>query len=292
LEKTKKGWRILPKKIKIVTDSTADLPKDFINKHNITVVPLYVNFPEKTYLDGVDLHPREFYHLLEKTEDILPKTSTPTVNDFLQTYQSLLQEGYEILSIHISSGLSSTATMAAKAASMLNGKIHVFDSKSISLGIGLQVLTALEMIKKNFSLDTIIEKLSETRRRTEVFFSLDTLHYLEKGGRIGKVSALLGTILKIKPIIRVVNGVYIPLDKARNQNQSVRKIFDHMIKVLGEKIPEHIAVAHGAAEDAANTLIKMIEEKYEKKIELFAETGPVIGVHTGPGAIGVAFTYL
>ena len=112
----------MPKKIKIVTDSTADLPKDFINKHNITVVPLYVNFPEKTYLDGVDLHPREFYHLLEKTEDILPKTSTPTVNDFLQTYQSLLQEGYEILSIHISSGLSSTATWLQKQPACLMAK--------------------------------------------------------------------------------------------------------------------------------------------------------------------------
>jgi len=281
----------LPNKIKIVTDSTADLPEDFIKKHEITVVPLHVNFPEKTYLDGVDIHPHEFYNLLEKSEEILPKTSTPSVNDFLKTYQNLLQEGYEILSVHISSGLSSTASMAEKAASMLNGKIHVFDSKSISLGIGLQVLTALEMVKNNFSFETIIEKLNETRRRTEVFFSLDTLHYLEKGGRIGKVSALLGTILKIKPIIRVVDGIYVPLDKARNQKQAVSKIYDNMVKILGERIPGHIAVAHGAAEDAAKTLCKMLEEKYEQKIDLFSETGPVIGVHTGPGAIGVAFTY-
>jgi len=281
----------LTNKIKIVTDSTADLPEAFIKKHNITVVPLYVNFPDKTYLDGVDIHPNEFYHLLESAGDNLPKTSTPTVNDFIQTYQSLLQEGYEILSIHISSGLSSTAAMAEKAASMLNGKIHVFDSKSISLGIGLQVLTALEMIKKNLSLDTILEKLSETRRRTEVFFSLDTLHYLEKGGRIGKVSALLGTILQIKPVVRVVNGTYVPLDKARNQKQAIRKMIENMVKVLGERIPEHIAVAHGAAEEATKCLIKLIEEKYGQKIDFFSETGPVIGVHTGPGAIGLAFIY-
>jgi len=281
----------LTHKIKIVTDSTADLPQEFIEKYEITVVPLYVNFPTKTYLDGVDIQPNEFYPLLEKAGDNLPKTSTPTINDFLQTYESLLKEGYEILSIHISSGLSSTAAMAEKAASMLNGKIHVFDSKSISLGIGLQILTALEMIKKNLSLDTIWEKLHETRRRTEVFFSLDTLHYLEKGGRIGKVSALLGTILKIKPVVRVVDGSYVPLDKARNQNQAIVKMAENMIKILGEKIPEHIGVAHGAAEDAAKNLIKLVEEKYGRKIDLFAETGPVIGVHTGPGTIGIAFIY-
>lgn len=281
----------MSKKIKIVTDSTADLPEEFIKKHDITVVPLYVNFPNKTYLDGVDIHPNEFYPLLEKAGDNLPKTSTPTVNDFFQTYQSLLQEGYEVLSIHISSGLSSTSAMAEKAASMLKGKIQVFDSKSISLGIGLQVLSALEMIKKNLSLDTILEKLNETRRRTEVFFSLDTLHYLEKGGRIGKVSALLGTILHIKPVIRVVNGIYVPLDKARNQKQAIRKMVENMIKVLGERIPEHIGVAHGVAEDAAKELINLLEEKYEQKIDLLAETGPVIGVHTGPGTIGVAFIY-
>lgn len=278
-------------KIKIVTDSTADLPQDFIKKHEITVVPLYVNFPHKTYLDGIDIHPHEFYPLLKKAGDQLPKTSTPSVNDFLRTYQSLLQEGSEILSIHISSGLSSTASMAEAAAKMLRGKIHVFDSKSISLGIGLQVVNALEMIKKNFSMETILKKLTEARQRTEVFFSVDTLEYLEKGGRIGKVSALLGTILKIKPVVRVENGTYVPLDKARNQKQVLSKMVENMSKILGEKIPEHIAVAHGAAEETAYTLKKLIEDEFKQKIDFFAETGPVIGVHTGPGTLGVAFTY-
>jgi DegV family protein with EDD domain len=291
LQKNKERLEEMTNKIKIVTDSTADLPRDFVQKNEITVVPLYVNFPKQTYLDGVNIHPHEFYPLLEKTGDNLPKTSTPSVNDFVKTYQALLQEGYEILSIHISSGLSSTAAMAETAAKMLQGKIRIFDSKSISLGIGLQVVNALEMMQKNLSLETIIEKLTEVRQRTELFFSVDTLEYLEKGGRIGKVSALLGTILNIKPVVRVDNGIYVPLDKARNQKQAICKMVENMIKILGEKIPTHIAVAHGAAEEAALTLKKMIEENYERKIDFFGETGPVIGVHTGPGTLGLAFTY-
>lgn len=281
----------MPHKIKIVTDSTADLPEDFIKENEITVVPLYVNFPDKTYLDGVDIHPQEFYPLLEKAGNHLPKTSTPSIHDFLQTYQSLLQEGYEILSIHISSGLSSTASMAETAARMLKGNIRIFDSKSISLGIGLQVVSALEMIKKNLSLETVWEKLTKVRQRTEVFFSLDTLEYLEKGGRIGKVSSLLGTILKIKPVVKVENGIYIPLGKVRNQKQAISKMVESMTKVLGQKIPKHVAVAHGAAEEVACYFKKRIEENFDLKIDFFAETGPVIGVHTGPGTLGIAFTY-
>lgn len=278
-------------KIKIVTDSTADLPAEFIRENGISVVPLYVNFPEKTYLDGIDIQPHEFYPLLEKSGDKLPKTSTPSVNDFLNTYQPILKQGYEILSIHISSGLSSTASMAESAAHMLQGRIQIFDSKSISLGIGLQVAQATKMIKENLSMDTIMEKLTELRRRTEVFFSLDTLEYLEKGGRIGKVSALLGTILKIKPVVRVDNGIYVPLDRVRNQTQAIYKMIEHMVKTLGEKIPEQIAVAHGAAEETALTLKKLVEEKFGTSVTFFEETGPVIGVHTGPGTLGVAFIY-
>lgn len=278
-------------KIKIVTDSTADLPAEFIEKNDITVIPLYVNFPDKTYQDGVDLHPQQFYPLLEKTKDNLPKTSTPSINDFLKTYQEILQQGYDIISIHISNGLSSTSSMAEAAARMLKGKIRIFDSKSISLGIGLQVESAVEMVKKNLSIDTILKKLTDIRRRTEVFFSVDTLEYLEKGGRIGKVAALLGTILKIKPIVRVDNGIYVPLDKVRNQKQAIYKMVEHMVKMLGGEIPEHVAIAHGCAEESALSLQKLVEETFGIKITFFTETGPVIGVHTGPGTLGIAFIY-
>lgn len=278
-------------KIKIVTDSTADLPTEFIKQNDITVIPLYVNFPEKTYQDRVDLHPKDFYPLLEKSKDNLPKTSTPSVDDFLKAYQNIIHQGYEILSIHISTGLSSTAAMAESAARSFKEKIQIFDSKSISLGIGLQVQSAVEMIKKNLGMETIVEKLTEVRKRTEVLFSVDTLEYLEKGGRIGKVAALLGTILNIKPIVRVENGIYVPADKARNQKQAIVKMVEFMRKTLDEKLPEQIAIAHGCAEESAQYLKNLVEDTFGIKITFFLETGPVIGVHTGPGTLGIAFTY-
>jgi len=277
--------------IKIVTDSTADLPEDFVRENDITVVPLYVNFPEATYLDGVDIKPRDFYPMLVKAKNGLPKTSTPSVDDFKSVYENILAKGQQVLSIHISSGLSSTGSMAESAAKMLNDSIQVFDSKSISLGIGLQVVEALEMVKANLSMENILERLQEIRQRTEVCFSLDTLEYLEKGGRIGKASALLGSILSIKPVIRVENGIYVPLDKVRNQNQAIKSMVDHLLKTLGDKKPRQVAVAHGAAEEAALRLKEAVEQALEMKITYLKEVGPVIGVHTGPGTLGLAFTY-
>lgn len=281
----------LASKIKIVTDSTSDLPQELVKKHDIHVVPLYVNFSDATYKDGVDLAAKDFYPMLEKAKDSLPKTSMPSVGDFVKVYESLLQQGYEILSIHISSGLSGTASVAETAAGMLKGRISVFDSKSISAGIGLQVLEAMEMVKQNLSLEHILSRLEEVRQRTEVFFSLDTLEYLEKGGRIGRVSALLGSLLKIKPVVRVENGIYVPLDRVRNQKQAIQKMVEHMVKTLAGHKPKGVAVVHGAAEELAKELKKLVEETVGIKISLFKETGPVIGVHTGPGTLGVGFTY-
>lgn len=277
--------------IKIVTDSTADLTPEYVKENDISVVPLYVNFAHATYRDGVDLSSREFYPMLEKHRDNLPKTSTPSVSDFFSTYENILQKGFDILSLHISSGLSSTLSMAESAAKTLDGKIHVFDTKTLTLGLGLQVHEALEMIKKNMSLEEIAANLTVLRQRTEVFFALDTLEYLQKGGRIGKVSALLGSILNIKPVVRVENGVYVPLDKVRNQKQAVQKMVEHMKRIVGENIPRYLGVAHGSAEDAGLMLKELVEQTFEMKVLFFKETGPVLGVHTGPGAVGLAFTY-
>lgn len=282
---------MMPLPIKIVTDSTADLPQDYVKENDITVVPLYVNFPTATYRDGVDIQPHEFYPMLIQSKDKLPKTSTPTVDDFKNAYNDILAKSQQVLSIHISSGLSSTGSMAESAAKMLDGAIQVFDSKSISMGIGLLVVEAVEMIKANLSLEKIVERLEEIRQRTEICFSVDTLEYLEKGGRIGKVSALLGSILSIKPVIKVENGIYVPIDKVRNQTQAMKSMVDYMIKTLGDNKPRYIAVAHGAAEEAALQLKEMVERVFGMNITYIKEVGPVIGVHTGPGTLGLAFTY-
>jgi DegV family protein with EDD domain len=278
-------------KIRIVTDSTSDLPREYIDKHKIEVIPLYVNFPDATYKDGVDLNPKDFYTLLKNAKDTLPKTSTPTRQDFLDTYKKLIEEGYEVISIHISSGLSSTFSIAQAAAKTVSDKINVLDSKSISLGIGLQVMETVDMIKQGLHLHEISDSFHKLRERTEVLFSIDTLEYLQKGGRIGKVSSLVGNILSIKPVIRVEDGIYVPLDKVRNQKQAIKKKVDYMAKVLEDLPPRYVAVAHGAAEEAAHCLKELVENTFGIKVEILQETGPVIGVHTGPGTLGLAFTY-
>lgn len=281
----------MSRKIRIVTDSTADLPLDFIKKHEIEVIPLHVNFPHASFLDRVTIQPKEFYPMLQRCKDALPKTSTPSIGDFTDLYNSLLKKGYDILSIHISSGLSSTSSIAQAAAKRLKGQIHVCDSKSISLGIGLQVQEAVEMVNHNLSFENISKRLEEIKQKTEIFFSLDTLEYLEKGGRIGKVSALLGSVLKIKPVVRVENGIYVPIDKVRNQKQAIQKMINHAAKILGDNLPHHIAVSHGACEETATALKDSVKETFGIDITFFSETGPVIGVHTGPGALGLAFSY-
>lgn len=279
------------KKIKIITDSTADLPAEYSRENDIHVIPLYVNFPHATYQDRVDLSPQDFYPLLQNAGSSLPKTSTPTSEDFSSIYKRFIEEEFDILSIHISAGLSSTFSIAQTAARTISERIRVFDSKSISLGIGLQVREAVQMIKQGLNLQEIVASLQEMRHRTEVLFSLDTLEYLQKGGRIGKVSALLGNILNIKPIIRVEDGIYVPLDKVRNQKQAVKKMAEHMSRILQDKKPHCVAVAHGAAEEAAHCLKELLESTFQTKIAFLEETGPVIGVHTGPGTLGLAFNY-
>ncbi|MDX9872004.1 MAG: DegV family protein [Clostridia bacterium] len=282
---------MLNKKIRVVTDSTSDLPPEYVKENNINVIPLYVNFPDATYRDGVDMAPAEFYPLLKSAKDFIPKTSTPTREDFTQVYKSLLEEGYEVISIHISSGLSSTFSIAKAAAQTLSDRIHVFDSKSISLGIGLQVMETVDMIKQDLHLSEIADYLHKLRHRTEVLFSIDTLEYLQKGGRIGKVSSLLGSILNIKPVIRVEDGIYVPLDKVRNQKQAIKRKVEHMAKVLDGLRPRYVGVAHGAAEEAAHCLKELAESTFDIKVSILQEASPVIGVHAGPGCLGLSFTY-
>ncbi|NLK01183.1 MAG: DegV family protein, partial [Clostridia bacterium] len=200
-------------KIAIVTDSTADLPPEIIEKYNISIVPLKVLFGNKEYKDGIDIGPDEFYEKLEKS-NTLPTTSQPSPGDFIKVYRSLLEQYTEIISIHLSSNLSSTVNVARLAGKDFKDRIHVFDSKSISLGIGLLATEAAKSVQEGLRINEVLEKIKSVRKNSEVLFTLDTLEYLSKGGRIGKVSGLLGSVLNIKPIVRVnEEGIYTPYAK-------------------------------------------------------------------------------
>lgn len=278
------------KRIALVTDSTADLDVQFQEKYDVHVIPLKVNFGTEEFLNS-DLSGDEFYRRLAIAKE-LPKTSQPSPEAFAQLYRRLLEEYQEIISIHISSGLSGTLNSARLAAENLKGKIHLFDSKTISLGLGLMVMEASKHIKEGLETIHIEEKLTKARQNIETLFTLNTLEYLQKGGRIGKVQGMVGSFLNIKPIVRVGDdGIYHTYNRARSQDKALKSLaqaFKDLTK--GRKLVK-LAIAHGAAHQAGLHLKETMENVLQLPTTLFTQVGPVIGVHTGPGTIGAAVQY-
>lgn len=276
-------------RITVVTDSTSDISPELASSQGIVVVPLSVTVEGRSYLDGLEITPSRFYDLLSSSTEF-PKTSQPSPEQFMAVYEPLLRAGHSIVSVHISGGLSSTVESARSAARMLDaGRIHIVDSKSISYGIAFLALEARRAIREGFSVESIAARLEKVRAEIEVLFTLCTLEYLYKGGRIGKVSALLGSLLDIKPVVRVEDGVYVPLRKVRTMKQALEAFVNHLQSRMGNN-PVSVAVGHGKAHDAASALREMVMKAANVvgDVPIF-EVGPVIGAHTGPGTVGLAF---
>ncbi|TGE33593.1 DegV family protein [Desulfosporosinus sp. Sb-LF] len=278
------------KRIALVTDSTADLTEEVIKKCDIHIIPLKVRFGEQEYSDE-ELTSEEFYQRLTKEEE-LPKTSQPSPEEFGRLYSQLLEEYQEVISVHISSALSGTFNVANLAKEKFKEKIHLVDSKTISLGMGLMMMEAARNIKEGQETARILDNLLKARKNIETLFTLNTLDYLQKGGRIGRVQGFMGSLLNIKPIIRVGDdGVYHTYGKAHSQKkalESVVRIFEELTK--GRK-PTRLAVAHGAAQQAGIYLMEALENAFELKTTVFTQVGSVIGVHTGPGTVGAAIQF-
>lgn len=273
--------------IAIVTDSTSDLTLQTAAEQGITVVPLSVIHRDKTYRDGVDITPKTFYPMLRGASQ-LPTTSQPSPAEFEKAYEQALGSAREIISIHISGELSATSTSARIAAENVDKEhIHVIDSGFISYALALQVLEAANLANQGATVAEVLSSVSRLREKMEFTFTLDTLHYLQKGGRIGKVSALLGTILGIKPVIRIAEGRLEPVGKARSLRLALQSVVDILAKRYGqEKVV--VAVGHGAgAEYAAMALDMAVSSLNVEGTPHLFEIGPVVGVHTGPGSVGV-----
>ncbi len=278
------------KKIALVTDSTADLTPELKEKLNVHVIPLKVRFSQDEFRDG-ELTPAEFYHRLASCET-LPQSSQPSPSEFEELYRKLLTDHDAIISIHLSSGLSGTLNAANLAKAELSKEIHVLDSKNISLGIGLLVREAARLIAEEHPLPQIIAELKAIREKIVTLFTLDTLEYLHKGGRIGKVPNLLGSFLKVKPIVRVNNeGIYVLQGVARSQNRAIKSIVHAFQELAGSRKPTAFFIAHGAAEAAGERLKSALEETFQLQAAAFTQVGPVIGVHTGPGTLGAAMLF-
>ncbi len=276
--------------IKIVTDSTCDLSDEMIKQYGITVVPLSISFGEKTYLDGVDISKKEFITLLTSTEE-LPKSSQPSAGAFEKTYRELLEdpETTHVLSIHITEGMSGTVNAAQTAADMIGEGVTVMNSGFISYALGIQVIEAATMARDGHSISEIVERLKHVREQSSLYIMVDTLEYLAKGGRIGRGRALLGSLLKIKPIASLADGVYTPITKVRTHMQMI-EYFKKRFKEESEgKTVKAIGIAQVEAEELALKLKEALQQVRDIPFITITETSPIISTHTGPGALALMY---
>jgi DegV family protein with EDD domain len=277
--------------IRIVTDSTADIPLAIQQELNIKVVQLKIQFGSESFWDE-ELAGGLFYEKLASSQ-ALPTTSQPSPHEFLEIYKKLIADGAdEIISIHLSSALSGTYQTALLAGSMLleqeeqlHGRIHIIDSLSASYGIGALAVAAAKAVREGQSSEQILELVRKTREDFKIYFLVDTLNYLQKGGRIGKASALIGSLLNIKPILSIdKDGEVVPIDKVRGQKKAMARIIEMMETDIPRK-KLHMHVAHANNLEAAAQLRELIEAHFEVLSVAYIDLGSVIGTHAGPGTV-------
>ncbi|UVI27825.1 DegV family protein [Paenibacillus spongiae] len=276
--------------IRIVTDSTADIPQDVRERLNIEIVPLKVLFGEETFLDSVTINSGQFFDKLTSSA-VLPTTSQPSPAEFMATYDRILNEspGATIISIHLSSALSGTYQSAVLGHSLLerDGDIVVIDSKSASYGFGMLVVKAAELAAAGMPRDQILEEIETMTREKRLYFLVDTLEYLQKGGRIGKAAALFGSILNIKPILSVdADGEVTAVDKVRGQKKALQRIMDLLAKDFGSD-PVDITLAWATSNETALELGEQAKARFQVRSTKHTRIGSVIGTYVGPGTVAI-----
>jgi DegV family protein with EDD domain len=258
-----------------------------VKERGVIVVPLKVRFGDSEYQDGVNIDADRFYQLLMSSPKF-PVTSQPSVGEFLQVYKELTDRGHQILSIHISAKLSGTYNSAVQAKNTLEAKdkVEVFDSAHVSLSLGLMVLEAARLAAEGQSMqDILVKTLEQSRDKFHLFGVMGTLEYLQKGGRIGKAQAFLGSLLNIKPIVAIKEGVVHPVERVRSRAKAV----DRVVAMVKELAPvRSIAVIHSTAPEEAEQLARRLSEFVPVEGIIRARIGPVVGAYIGPGGVGVA----
>ena len=271
--------------VRVVTDSTADIPPEVTTELGVTVVPTNLHFGAETLRDGVDIQAEEFYQRLV-TSSRLPTTSQPAPGTFLEVYSNLVENGDQVVSIHISGKLSRTVNSALLAREQLSGKgqVEVVDTLLASAPVGLVVMAACHAAQAGATLEQVVEVAHRTAEATQLFVMVDTLEYLQKGGRIGKAQALLGSLLRIKPILTTIDGEIHPLERARTRSKAIKRLY----QIAQERAPlSNAAVCHSTTPDEAEVLREHLASLCQGSV-FVSRFGPVVGTHLGPGALGMA----
>jgi DegV family protein with EDD domain len=279
-------------KVAIVTDSTAYLPKDLQKKFDINVIPLTVIWENETFQDGVDIQPDDFYKRL-LTSRTMPTTSQVTVPAMEELFKRLLDSGNDVLGIFLSSKFSGTvesAIMAREKLPQVSDKIAIVDSLLTIMAMGWPVLTAARAAQTGKSLVECRRIAENARDNSGVLFVVDTLEFLRRGGRIGGAQALLGTALKIKPVLEMQNGKIEPVEKIRTKTKALERILELVIERIGQRTPVRIATVHSNAKEEAQSLLETAIARLNPIETLCCPLSPVIGTQLGPGT--VALTYM
>lgn len=277
-------------KTAIVTDSTADIPKDLTEKYRIKVVPLYVNFEDKSYLDnGVDITSKQYYEKLKNVKK-QPTTSQPTPSDFVKVYSELLKENDNIVSIHISKKMSGTFSSADMARKELSDKdIEVIDSELVHMPLGILVIKAAELSQEGKSKEEILKAVNDLKQKVTVLFIPSTLKYLIMGGRIGRAKGLIASVLEIRPILTLHMGEVTQFKTTRRFSQAKNELINsikNMVKDTGKLM---VIVSDSDAKEEGDEMAERIKETFHPKQIMRAEIGAIVGNNVGPGALAVTF---
>lgn len=274
--------------IRIVTDSSCDIPPDLVADHRIEVVPLTIRFGTEEFVDGVDLDPPAFWQRLAAAER-LPETAAPSAGAFLDAYTRLADEGAPgVVAVCLSSALSATYQSAVIAAEQVGERlpVRVVDSRAVTMALGLQVLEAAQAAEAGADVDQVADAALQATARTNLYAALDTLEYLRRGGRIGGAQALLGSLLDVKPLITFSDGVVAAAGRVRTRRKAVAALTGRVAE-LAPRL-RRLAILHGDAPDV-ETFAATVREAAGGLEPIVAQLGPVVGTHSGPGTLGVAY---
>ncbi|EOD6237296.1 DegV family protein [Enterococcus hirae] len=280
-------------KVAILVDSGTDVPQELIEKYQMYVIPLKIIYKDRVYTDKVDITPEEIYQRLPQE---IPGTSLPDGETITKIFEQIKQDGYEkILAVTISSGLSGTYNIVRLIAQQQEElEAYVLDTKNIGIGAGFSAIQAAKWLEEGMEWSLLIERLNELVKQTKVFFNVATLEYLQKGGRIGLVASILGTALKLNPIISCNDeGIYYTVGKARGRKKSLDRTVSYVKERVGTAKVFNLAVVHGDAKEEATEMMARLKEEFPQAQQIyFGQISPALVVHTGPGLLGVGVQVL
>ncbi|MDI6861355.1 MAG: DegV family protein [Caldisericia bacterium] len=277
--------------IKVVIDSGCDLPEEYLKEKDIRVIPLYLKLDDKFLRDGIDIKPQEFFELLKKNKNI--NTSQPPIEDFIKVYKDIINEGNEVISIHITGKGSGTVSSAKIAREEVDrDKIDVLDSNHISASYGFIVKRIQELIDKGFSRNEILKRFTEIINKVQLFFTLNTLEYVYKGGRVNEIKAIFSNILDVKPILIMKDGLPKIYKLIRGRRNSLKELIKIVIEYLKNVKNFEIAFVHGDASLEINLVKEEILKVLKPKYFFTKLINSALGVHAGPGSLGVAINLI